>query len=254
MLTQIRGCGKQTVGEKEGVRQPSADASSHVLFKVMVDMVKHSPSPSLSCTHVLPSAVQVSHVPGADSRYNSSSSLLNDLHIPAQLMENFRDLARENTDKDMETCGVLGAYLKGGVLYAVTLVIPKQESTSSSCQASSEEEIFTVLNERSLLPVGWIHTHPSQSCFMSSIDLHTQYSYQVMVPEAIAIVVAPTDKSRSDGIFRISDPSGMAILKDCQESGFHPHEEPSDGSSIYELCSHIYINPNLRFEIFDLRR
>ncbi|MCH92845.1 STAM-binding protein, partial [Trifolium medium] len=76
-----------------------------------------------------------------------------------------------------------------------TLIIPKQESASNSCNATNEEEVFTILNDRSLYPVGWIHTHPSQSCFMSSVDLHTQYSYQAMIPEAFAIVLAPTDTS-----------------------------------------------------------
>ncbi len=36
-----------------------------------------------------------------------------------------------------------------------------------------------------------IHTHPTQSCFMSSMDLHTHVAYQQMLPEAIAIVCAP---------------------------------------------------------------
>ncbi|KAE8722643.1 AMSH-like ubiquitin thioesterase 2 [Hibiscus syriacus] len=90
---------------------------------------------------------------------------------------------------------------------------------------------------------------------MSSVDLHTQYSYQVMVPEAFAIVVAPTDNSRSYGIFRISDPSGMSVLKECQEKGsqFHSHKETVNGSPIYEHCTHVYTNSNLRFEIFDRR-
>lgn len=75
-----------------------------------------------------------------------------------------------------------------------------------------------------------------------------------MVPEAIAIVMAPTDKTRSYGIFRVTDPSGMSVLRECQEKGFHPHRDPNDGAPLYEQCSHVYINPNLRFEIFDLRR
>nr|KJB31151.1 hypothetical protein B456_005G182100 [Gossypium raimondii] len=172
-----------------------------------------------------------------------------------RLMEDFLELAKENTKKDLETCGVLGAFLEKGTFYVTTLIIPKQEATSNSCQAISEEEIFAIQNERSLFPVGWIHTHPSQSCFMSSIDLHTQYSYQVMVPEAFAIVVAPTDNSRSYGIFRVSEPNGMSLLKECQEKGsqFHSHEETVDGSPIYERCTHVYKNSNLRFEIFDLR-
>ncbi|MQM12425.1 hypothetical protein Taro_045343 [Colocasia esculenta] len=98
-----------------------------------------------------------------------------------------------------------------------------------------------------------MQTHPSQSCFMSSIDLHTQYSYQVMLPEAVAIVMAPKDASKSYGVFRITDPGGTTILKQCQESGFHLHQEPSDGTPIYEDCSNVYINPNLRFEVIDLR-
>ncbi|XP_022776099.1 AMSH-like ubiquitin thioesterase 2 isoform X3 [Durio zibethinus] len=191
------------------------------------------------------------------SPYNEpeASRVLQNVHISARLMEDFLELAKDNTEKDLETCGVLGAFLEQGTFYVTTLIIPKQESTSNSCQAINEEEIFAIQNERSLFPVGWIHTHPSQSCFMSSIDLHTQYSYQVMVPEAFAIVVAPTDNSRSYGIFRVSDPSGMSVLKECEEKGsqFHSHKETVNGSPIYEHCTHVYKNSNLRFEIFDLR-
>nr|XP_048322495.1 AMSH-like ubiquitin thioesterase 2 isoform X4 [Ziziphus jujuba var. spinosa] len=125
----------------------------------------------------------------------SSSNTLQDVHISSRLMEDFLELAKENTEKDLETCGIFGAFLKRGTLYVTTLIIPKQESTSSTCLAINDEEIFAIQNERSLIPVGWIHTHPSQSCFLSSVDLHTQYSYQVMVPEAFAIVMAPTDTS-----------------------------------------------------------
>ncbi|KAH7510734.1 hypothetical protein FEM48_ZijujUnG0096900 [Ziziphus jujuba var. spinosa] len=221
----------------------------------------------------------------------SSSNTLQDVHISSRLMEDFLELAKENTEKDLETCGIFGAFLvrfmisispalenivedlrlatgdggkligkmatlnpsKRGTLYVTTLIIPKQESTSSTCLAINDEEIFAIQNERSLIPVGWIHTHPSQSCFLSSVDLHTQYSYQVMVPEAFAIVMAPTDTSRSNGIFRLSDPGGMSVLRECQEQGFHSHKETANGSPIYEHCSNVYKNSNLRFEIFDLR-
>ncbi|KAJ4974614.1 hypothetical protein NE237_007788 [Protea cynaroides] len=226
-------------------------------------VTQSSPSPSLSCVHKMPYAGHVSHLTVEDSKdgdsncssneTTSESRILQDVHISARLMEDFLELARDNTDKDLETCGILGAFLKKGTFYVTTLIVPKQESTSSSCQALNEEEIYTVQNEQSLFPIGWIHTHPSQTCFMSSIDLHTHYSYQVMLPEAFAIVMAPTDTSRSYGIFRLTDPSGISVLKDCQERGFHSHQEPPDGSPLYEHCSNVYINQNLRFEIFDLR-
>ncbi|KAB1200775.1 AMSH-like ubiquitin thioesterase 2 [Morella rubra] len=209
----------------------------------------------------LPQGAHLSQIIAADSENEHSKSydvpttskFLRDIHISTRLMEDFLELAKDNTDKDLETCGILGAFLEKGTFYVTTLIIPKQESTSSSCQAINEEEVFAIQNEGSLFPVGWIHTHPSQSCFMSSVDLHTQYSYQAMVPEAFAIVMAPTDTSRSYGIFRLSEPGGMRVLKECQEKGFHPHQEPADECPIYEHCSNIYKNSNLRFEIFDLR-
>ncbi|MCL7046653.1 hypothetical protein MKW94_017377 [Papaver nudicaule] len=183
----------------------------------------------------------------------SNSSSYQHLHIPVNMMEGFLRLAQENTKKNLETCGVLAGKLKNRVFQITTLIIPKQEATSDSCSTMNEEEIFEFQDNLSLFPLGWIHTHPSQTCFMSSVDLHTHYSYQIMLPEAIAIVMAPTDTSRQHGIFHLSDPGGVSLIRNCQQRGFHPHEEPSDGSPIYEHCSHVYMNPKLKFEIVDLR-
>ncbi|GLT45752.1 hypothetical protein SLA2020_195610 [Shorea laevis] len=174
------------------------------------------------------------------------------LHVPVTMLEDFLRLARKNTEKNLETCGVLAGSLKNRVFHITTLIIPKQESTSDSCSTLNEEEIFEVQDRLSLFPLGWIHTHPTQTCFMSSVDLHTHYSYQIMLPEAIAIVMAPTDASSPHGIFHLSDPGGVSVIRNCQQRGFHPHEETSDGSSIYEHCSHV-LNPKLKFDVVDLR-
>jgi STAM-binding protein len=169
------------------------------------------------------------------------------------MMEDFLRLASANTRKNLETCGVLAGTLKNRVFQITTLIIPKQESTSDSCETLDEGEIFEVQDRLSLFPLGWIHTHPSQTCFMSSVDLHTHYSYQIMLPEAIAIVMAPTDTESPHGIFHLSDPGGVSVIRNCQQRGFHPHEEPSDGSPIYEHCSHVYMNANMKFDVIDLR-
>ncbi|KAM4116529.1 hypothetical protein ACJW30_02G056800 [Castanea mollissima] len=182
-----------------------------------------------------------------------SSDSYQHLHVPVKMMEDFLRLARANTQKNLETCGVLAGSLKNRVFHITTLIIPKQESTSDSCQTLNEEEIFEIQDKLSLFPLGWIHTHPSQTCFMSSVDLHTHYSYQIMLPEAIAIVMAPTDTSSPHGIFHLSDPAGVSVIRNCQQRGFHPHEEPDDGSSIYEHCSHVYMNPSLKYDVVDLR-
>lgn len=176
------------------------------------------------------------------------------MHISTRMMEEFLALSKLNTQRNLETCAVLAGSLRKGVFYVSALIVPKQEATSDSCQTVNEEEIFDVQDKRGLFQLGWIHTHPTQTCFMSSIDLHTHYSYQVMLQEAIAIVMAPTDTQREYGIFRLSDPGGVKSIQQCQQRGFHPHEAPEDGSPIYEHCSHVFMNPKLRFDVIDLRK
>lgn len=231
-------------------------------IEINVNYVKHYfPSPALFCVEAPPVTGHVSQMTFPEpnkldvklSEQPSTSKAIKSLHISAGLMEEFMELARANTVKDLETCGILGASLKNHTYYITALVMPKQESTANSCQALNEEEIHAILDGESLYPAGWIHTHPSQTCFLSSIDLHTQYSYQVMLPEAVAIVMAPTDSERKNGIFRLSDPGGIDVLRQCEERGFHSHPETADGSPIYEICSDVNIDPNLRFEIFDMR-
>ncbi|KAK9714092.1 hypothetical protein RND81_06G071500 [Saponaria officinalis] len=176
-----------------------------------------------------------------------------ELHISTSMMDTFMRLAKSNTAKNLETCGILAGSLKNRKFYITALIIPKQESTSNSCQATNEEEIFDVQDKRSLFPLGWIHTHPTQSCFMSSIDVHTHYSYQVMLPEAVAIVMAPTDRSKNHGIFRLTTPGGMSVIRHCDRRGFHSHDPPADGGPIYKQCTDVYMNPKLKFDVIDLR-
>jgi STAM-binding protein len=76
---------------------------------------------------------------------------------------------------------------------------------------------------------------------------------QVMSPEAIAIVCAPTDPSRKYGVFRLSDPGGVKTIGSCQRRGFHPHDNPPDGSPIYEQCGHVKMDAQLAVEVLDLR-
>eukprot|EP00271_Cylindrocystis_brebissonii_P021167 TRINITY_DN7423_c0_g1_i1.p1 TRINITY_DN7423_c0_g1~~TRINITY_DN7423_c0_g1_i1.p1 ORF type:complete len:536 (-),score=65.39 TRINITY_DN7423_c0_g1_i1:206-1813(-) len=175
------------------------------------------------------------------------------MHISTRMMEEFMRRVSANTQRNLETCGVLAGVLKQGVFSVSTLILPKQQATSDSCSTLNEEEIFDAQDKRGLFQLGWIHTHPSQSCFMSSIDLHTHYSYQVMLQEAVAIVMAPSDHSKKFGVFRLADPGGMKVLRGCNRSGFHPHEAPPDGGVIYQHSSHVFMNPNLKFDVIDLR-
>ncbi|KAI4350927.1 hypothetical protein L6164_005330 [Bauhinia variegata] len=222
------------------IRQPSPPP---VLAEVQ-DLV-----PAVS-DHVMEAECKT-ETPSSDSFVRGDAPL--QLHISTSMMETFMKLAKSNTNKNLETCGVLAGSLKNRKFHITALIIPKQESTSDSCQTTNEEEIFEVQDKLSLFPLGWIHTHPTQSCFMSSIDLHTHYSYQIMLPEAVAIVMAPRDSSRNHGIFRLTSPGGMSVIRQCQQRGFHPHSQPPDGGPIYKPCTDVYMNPDLKFDVIDLR-
>lgn len=107
-----------------------------------------------------------------------------------------------------------------------------------------------------------------------------------MLPESIAIVMAPRDNSRlyffdflsiehcfltvrvlkfetlncncllfyirKHGIFRLTS-GGMTVIRQCPRRGFHSHDPTSDGSPIYSDSTDIYMNPSLKFDVIDLR-
>ncbi|KAK8317114.1 hypothetical protein V6Z12_A13G088300 [Gossypium hirsutum] len=44
----------------------------------------------------------------------------------------------------------------------------------------------------------------------------------------------------------------IPIIRNCHQPGFHNHEEPSDGTPVYEYCSHVFMNPKIKFDVVDL--
>ncbi|KAJ7764152.1 Mov34-domain-containing protein [Mycena maculata] len=154
--------------------------------------------------------------------------------LPHATLPRFLAIASVNTARNLETCGLLlgREIVKGAdtpaarARYVIsTLLIPKQHATSDTCAMDEEEGVLSFTEARGLITIGWIHTHPSQSCFMSSVDLHTHASFQQMLPESIAVVCAP--KSDPDfGIFRLTDPPGLQVVLKCNaKQAFHPHPD-----------------------------
>ncbi|KAI8972275.1 hypothetical protein BDB01DRAFT_474916 [Pilobolus umbonatus] len=176
---------------------------------------------------------------------------LRTLVLPRRLQNNFLKIADHNTQKKIETCGILAGTLKNNILRITTLIIPKQIGTTDTCTTENEEELFDVQDKHDLLTFGWIHTHPTQSCFLSSVDLHTHCSYQLMLPEAIAIVCAPS-QTPNFGVFRLTDPPGLDIISNCKKQpAFHPHPDLPIYTSADD-DGHIMIS-DYDFQILDLR-
>lgn len=92
---------------------------------------------------------------------------------------------QKNTRRGIETAGLLaGTFSARENSFSITrLFIPKQKGEPNNVEMLNEEDLvehfFDESNESVLVILGWIHTHPTQSCFLSSIDVHTQCGYQV---------------------------------------------------------------------------
>ncbi|KAK7069038.1 AMSH-like protease [Halocaridina rubra] len=178
----------------------------------------------------------------------TKSGGLREVVVPEELMSKFMALALANTQRNVETCGVLAGKLAQNQLVVTYLLVPKQCGTSDSCTTQQEEELFDYQDRFDLITIGWIHTHPTQTAFLSSVDLHTHCSYQLMMPEAVAIVCAP--KYNETGYFTLTSNHGLPFIANCQQSGFHPHpKEPP----LFQQAEHVMLSKNLSINVIDLR-
>ncbi|KAF8586957.1 Mov34-domain-containing protein [Ramaria rubella] len=180
---------------------------------------KPKPKPSQDDSRIL----RPEEVRDRDAAVTVFQTELKNIHVPGEIITRFMHVAAVNTARNKETCGLLMGRWEGQEYKVVTLLIPRQRATSDTCTMEGEELVSDFAEKRKMMTLGWIHTHPTQSCFMSSLDLHTHASFQCMLPEFFAIVVAPTQFPNC-GVFRLTDPPGLkTILKCPDKSSFHPH-------------------------------
>ncbi|CAH2274998.1 STAM-binding isoform X1 [Pelobates cultripes] len=127
---------------------------------------------------------------GYNEGYVSTSGLRH-VRIPSLVCIKFLQLAESNTQRGVETCGILCGKLMKNEFTITHVIVPKQTGGPDYCNTENEEDIFLIQDQHGLITLGWIHTHPTQTAFLSSVDLHTHCSYQMMLPESIAIVCSP---------------------------------------------------------------
>ena len=171
--------------------------------------------------------------------------------IPFDLPATFQKIAKSNTDKGIETCGVLLGYQQEESLLITTIMVPRQTGTRDTCETlpGAEEKILSYALTNDLVCLGWIHTHPTQSCFLSSVDMHTSLSYQQMLSSAVAIVIAPTDNDLPIGVWRLTK-AGMEGIRTCPLRGFHSHESKEP---LTKLITDVHWEPMQNIVVVDHR-
>uniref|UniRef100_A0A8C1MP02 STAM binding protein b n=1 Tax=Cyprinus carpio TaxID=7962 RepID=A0A8C1MP02_CYPCA len=127
---------------------------------------------------------------------------LRQIAVPAELCGKFLRLANNNTVRAVETYGILCERLNTVVLL--------QSSFRYRCRSAPQ-------------------THPTQTAFLSSADLHTHsYSFRNFDVNIFTIRV----HLFRTGYLRLTD-YGMEEISTCTQKGFHPHpkEPPFTGGN-----------------------
>ncbi|KAI1803248.1 hypothetical protein F4811DRAFT_526068 [Daldinia bambusicola] len=252
---------------KEDIFHLREISPSHTPVPELPAKVQVSPERTLPTTQTFqelptppPKIREASPVPQEQQRltfkpaaYLESGEPLRSIFLPSQLRHKFLSIAAEKTRRGLEMCGILCGTAVKNALFVRCLLIPEQTSTSDTCETENENTMLEYCMDNDLIILGWIHTHPTQTCFMSSRDLHTQSGYQIMLPESIAIVCAPSFEP-SYGIFRLTKPPGLDYILGCtQTSTFHPHAIDNLYTKAQSPPGHVYETDKLEFDVHDLR-
>jgi len=89
-----------------------------------------------------------------------------------------------------------------------------QSGTSVSVESVDpvyQQNMLDMLKQtkRSEVVVGWYHSHPSFGCWLSSVDINTQQSFEQLNPKCVAVVIDPIQSVRGKVVidaFRLINP------------------------------------------------
>ncbi|CAO3649979.1 unnamed protein product [Mucor hiemalis] len=93
--------------------------------------------------------------------------------------------------------------------------------------------------------VGWYHSHPGFGCWLSSVDINTQQSFEQLNPRAVAVVVDPIQSVKGKVVidaFRLINPQTVMLGQEPRQttSNIGHLNKPSIQALIHGLNRHYY--------------
>lgn len=93
--------------------------------------------------------------------------------------------------------------------------------------------------------VGWYHSHPGFGCWLSSVDINTQQSFEQLTPRAVAVVVDPIQSVKGKVVidaFRLISPQSLMMSQEPRQttSNLGHLNKPSIQALIHGLNRHYY--------------
>lgn len=93
--------------------------------------------------------------------------------------------------------------------------------------------------------VGWYHSHPGFGCWLSSVDINTQQSFEQLNPRAVAVVIDPIQSVKGKVVidaFRLINPQLLMMGQEPRQStsNLGHLNKPSIQALIHGLNRHYY--------------
>lgn len=151
----------------------------------------------------------------------------------------------------MEVMGLmLGEFVDEYTVRVVDVFAMPQSGTGVSVEAVDpvfQTKMLDMLKQtgRSEMVVGWYHSHPGFGCWLSSVDINTQMSFEALNKRAVAVVVDPIQSVKGKVVidaFRLIPSQNIVTQKEARQTTSnigHLHK-PSIVSLIHGLNRHYY--------------
>jgi 26S proteasome regulatory subunit N11 len=151
----------------------------------------------------------------------------------------------------MEVMGLmLGEFVDDFTVRVVDVFAMPQSGTSVSVESVDpvfQTKMMDMLRQtgRPETVVGWYHSHPGFGCWLSSVDINTQQSFEQLTPRAVAVVVDPIQSVKGKVVidaFRLINPQTLMMGQEPRQttSNLGHLNKPSIQALIHGLNRHYY--------------
>lgn len=162
----------------------------------------------------------------------------------------------------LEVMGLmLGEIIDDYAIKVVDVFAMPQSGTSVSVESVDpvyQQDMLDMLRQtqRSEVVVGWYHSHPSFGCWLSSVDINTQQSFEQLNPKCVAVVIDPIQSVRGKVVidaFRLINPlSAMSGNEPRQTTAVTGHLNKPSIEAMYKGLNKYYYSININYKTNDL--
>lgn len=162
----------------------------------------------------------------------------------------------------MEVMGLmLGEFVDEYTVHVIDVFAMPQSGTGVSVEAVDsvfQTKMMDMLRQtgRDETVVGWYHSHPGFGCWLSSVDVNTQQSFEQLNNRCVAVVIDPIQSVRGKVVidaFRLISSASLMMGKEPRQttSNIGHLNKPSIQALIHGL-NRSYYSMNIDYKMTDL--